>query len=82
VASLVFDAEAVTHADSTGLAALDQLTRDLERDEITLLVARLRTRMLEQFASAGLTDTIGRARFFPTVEAAVAASSDAPAGVR
>jgi SulP family sulfate permease len=79
VASLVFDAEAVTQADSTGLAALDQLTRDLERDEITLLVARLRTRMLEQFETAGLTDTIGRAHFYPTVDSAVAACKEAAA---
>jgi hypothetical protein len=55
-------ADAVTHADSTGLAALDQLTRDLERDKVTLLVARLRTLMQKQFDSAGLTDTIGRAQ--------------------
>jgi high affinity sulfate transporter 1 len=73
---LVFDAEAVTHADSTGLAALDQLTRDLRRDEVTLVVARLKTRMHEQFDSAGVTDTIGRTHFYPTVQAAVAACTD------
>lgn len=74
---LVFDAEAVTHADSTGLAALEQLTDDLRRSEITLLVARLRTRMQEQFELAGVTETIGRERFYPTVEAAVRACSAA-----
>ena len=36
VAWLVFDAEAVTHVDSTGLDALDQLVRELRAQEITL----------------------------------------------
>jgi SulP family sulfate permease len=70
---LVFDAEAVTHVDSTGLEALDQLTRDLRREGITLVVARLKTRLDAQLESAGVTETIGRDRFYPTVQAAVAA---------
>jgi len=69
----VFDAEAVTHADSTGLEALQKLTKDLRRADITLVVARLRTRMQEQFEQAGVTETIGRESFHPTVRAAVAA---------
>ena len=79
---LVFDAEAITHVDSTGLEALEELTKDLRRDEITLVVARLRTRMQEQFEHAGLTETIGPERFYPTVRAAVQAidrSQTAPA---
>jgi SulP family sulfate permease len=75
VSWLVFDAEAVTHADSTGLEALEELTKDLRRDEITLAVARLRTRMQEQFELSGLTETIGPQRFYPTVHAAVQASA-------
>lgn len=71
VSWLVFDAEAVTHVDTTGLAALERLTTDLRGEEITLVVARLKTRMEEQFGSAGLTETIGRTRFYPTVDAAV-----------
>jgi sulfate permease, SulP family len=73
VSWLVFDAEAVTHADSTGLEALEELTKDLRRDEITLAVARLRTRMQEQFELSGLTETIGSQHFYPTVQAAVQA---------
>ena len=73
VSWLVFDAEAVTHADSTGLEALEELTKDLRRDEITLAVARLRTRMQEQFELSGLTETIGADHFYPTVHAAVQA---------
>ena len=73
VSWLVFDAEAVTYADSTGLEALQQLTNDLRRDQITLVVARLRTRMEEQFEFSGLTETIGPEHFYPTVHAAVEA---------
>jgi high affinity sulfate transporter 1 len=73
VSWLVFDAEAVTYADSTGLEALEQLTNDLRRDQITLVVARLRTRMEEQFELSSLTETIGPEHFYPTVHAAVEA---------
>jgi sulfate permease, SulP family len=82
VSWLVFDAEAVTHADSTGLEALEEITRGLRDDGITLAVARLRTRMEESFELAGLTETIGREHFYPTVRAAVEAfvrSQKAPA---
>jgi sulfate permease, SulP family len=73
VSWLVLDAEAVTHADSTGLEALEQLTESLREDGITLVVARLRTRMQEQFELSGLTEAIGRQHFYPTVRAAVEA---------
>ncbi|HEX5800822.1 MAG TPA: SulP family inorganic anion transporter [Gaiellaceae bacterium] len=76
VSWLVFDAEAVTHADSTGLDALKQLTKDLRDDGITLVVARLRARMEESFELAGVTDAIGREHFYPSVRAAVEACID------
>jgi MFS superfamily sulfate permease-like transporter len=78
---LVFDAEAVTHADSTGLDALEQLAQELRADGITLVVAQLRTDMQGQFAASGLTAAIGAERFYPTVPAAVDActrSREAP----
>ena len=71
VSWLVFDAEAVTHADVTGLEALADLTRDLRRDGIGLVVARLRTRMQDQLQVAGVLDVIGRDRLYPSVRAAV-----------
>jgi high affinity sulfate transporter 1 len=73
VSWLVVDAEAITHADSTGLEALEELAEDLRRDEITLAVARLRTRMQDDFELAGLTEAIGSQHFYPTVRAAVEA---------
>lgn len=68
---LVLDADAITHADATGLDALLDLTNDLRRDEITLVLARLRTRMEEPLADAGVLDVIGREHLYPTVRAAV-----------
>lgn len=82
VSWLVFDAEAVTHTDSTGLNALDQLVKELRAQEITLVVARLRTRMEDQFAAAGITETIGRERFYPSVRAAVEACVPAQKAAR
>ncbi len=79
VSWLVFDAEAMTHADSTGLAALEEVTKELRRAGITLVVARLHTEPYEQLATAGLIETIGSARFHPTVRAAVDACARAGA---
>ena len=74
---LVFDAEAVTYVDSTGLEALAELVDELHRDEITLVVARLRTAMHEQFDLVGLSAKIGPEHFYPTVRAAVERSAQA-----
>ena len=71
----VFDAEAVNHIDSTGIEALLDLTRALQKEQITLVVARLRTRMLPDFETAGLTAAIGPEHFYPSVKLAVAAFS-------
>ena len=74
---LVFDAEAMTHVDTTGLDALDTLTKDLERAGITLVVARMRTWIEEDLDQAGVAETIGREHFYPTVHAAVDAYAGA-----
>jgi len=71
VSRLVLDAEAITHVDATGLAALEDVANDLRRSEITLAMARLRTRMEEQLEAAGVLDAIGRRHLYPTVRAAV-----------
>jgi SulP family sulfate permease len=70
---LVLDADAITHVDSTGLDALVDVAKDLESDEITLVMARLRTRMQEQLEDAGVLDVIGHGHLYPTVRAAVEA---------
>ncbi len=77
---LVVDADAITHTDSTGLDALLDLTKDLRRDRITLVIARLRTRMEEQFDDAGVLDVLGREHLYPTVHAAVDAYTSRDGG--
>ena len=74
----VFDAEAVNHIDSTGMEALLDLTRDLRQEGITLVVARLRSRMRPEFAVAGLTEEIGAEHFYASVRQAVDAFERAP----
>jgi len=68
---LVFDAEAVTHVDSTGTEALAELITGLRRDGVDLVVARLKTAAKARLDSAGTSLLIGEERFFPTVRAAV-----------
>jgi sulfate permease, SulP family len=70
---LVLDAEAITHVDAAGLAAIDSLLDALARDGISIVVARMKSPMRERFDAAGLTARIGARRFYPTVRAAVAA---------
>jgi len=68
---LVLDADAITHVDATGMDALVDVTEGLRRDEITLVMARLRTRMEKQLEDAGALDVIGPDHLYPTVRAAV-----------
>ena len=70
---LVFDAEAVTHLDASGLEALAEIVHELHEAGIVLSVARLKTRPKERLDEVGLTDGIGPDRFYPTVHAAVEA---------
>jgi high affinity sulfate transporter 1 len=75
---LVLDADAITHVDTTGLQALVEVAKDLRREEITLTIARLQTRMANQLEAGGVIDVVGRGHLYPTVRAAVDAfeSSD------
>jgi SulP family sulfate permease len=75
--SLVLDAEAVTHIDATGAAALEELTKSLRRQGVGLAIARLKHWPKRHFDDTGLTDVLGEERFYPTVRAAVAACANA-----
>ena len=72
VSWLVFDAEAVTHADATGLEALDAADQGppAERDHARRRPAQ-DAHARSSSSSAGVTATIGREHFYPTVRAAV-----------
>ena len=79
---LVFDAEALTQIDATGVAALEQVIDGLRAEDITFVVARSKGPMRASFDSSGLTEKVGEANFHSTVRAAVDAfpgASKAPA---
>jgi len=71
---LVFDAEALTHVDATGVDALTSLVRSLREDEITFVFARLKDPMRQTLGEAGVLDLVGEAHDYPTVRAAVQAA--------
>ena len=73
VRRLVLDAEAISYTDATGLDALLDVTNDLRRDGITLVIARLRMRMEAELKDAGVLDAVGGEHLYPTVRAAVEA---------
>ncbi|HEX7310161.1 MAG TPA: SulP family inorganic anion transporter [Gaiellaceae bacterium] len=77
---LVFDAESIAHVDSTGMEMLADLAEELRRAGITLVVARLRYRMRDEFELAGVTAAIGADRFYQSVERAVEAYDPAAVG--
>jgi SulP family sulfate permease len=71
---LVFDAEALTHVDATGVDALKTLVRSLREQEITFVFARLKDPMRQALGGAGMLDLVGERHLYPTVRAAVAAA--------
>jgi sulfate permease, SulP family len=71
VSWLVFDAEAVTHVDATGVEALEDLERLLARDGITLLLARMKGPLEARLEGTSFGATMSQERRFPTVRAAV-----------
>ena len=68
---VVFDAEGFAGIDASGVEALGQIIDALIKDEIALVVARLKSHQRERFDATGLATRIGRDRFFPTVSDAV-----------
>jgi MFS superfamily sulfate permease-like transporter len=70
---VVFDAEAVGHADATGQEALADIARDLQRREVALLVARMHPHVQRHLRDSGVEDVVGADNFYPTVRSAVAA---------
>lgn len=76
---LVFDAEALTHIDASGAEALTELVRSLAAEDVTFVLARLKSAMQQRLRAAGLIALVGENRVYPTVRAAVeAASTNSP----
>jgi sulfate permease, SulP family len=73
----VFDAEALSHVDATGVDALKSLVRSLRAEGITLVFAGLKGPLRQALREAGVLGLVGKRHDDRTVRAAVAA---APAG--
>jgi len=76
---LVLDAQAVTHVDAAGLAALTQLARSLQTEDVGLALARTTHPIEQQLEAGGVGQVIGPDRFYPTVRGAVEALEAAEA---
>jgi SulP family sulfate permease len=74
---VVFDAEAMTHVDTTGLDAFARLVDSLAEEHISIALARVHTHILGELDQAGLVERIGQANVYPTVRAAVSGCIDA-----
>jgi high affinity sulfate transporter 1 len=71
---LVFDADGMAGLDASGVEALEQTIDELARDDIVLVVARLKTPIRVRWDATGLTERVGADHLFPTVQAAVDAA--------
>ncbi len=69
--TILIDAAAVTHIDTTGLDMLTELHDELSSDGITLTFARIKGPVHDTLNRAGLTDQFGPEHFYPTIKAAV-----------
>jgi sulfate permease, SulP family len=76
---LVFDAEALTHVDATGVDALAELIRSLQREGSRSCSPASRARCAKPSATPGSSGAVGD-HLYPTVRSAVqaAASGGAP----
>jgi sulfate permease, SulP family len=74
---VVFDAEAVSQMDATGVAALGETIDALKAEGTGFVVARLKDPMRRLFDDAKLTDRIGKDHFYSTVRDAIGAASAA-----
>ena len=67
--AVVLDAEGLTHVDTTGIHALQEISTSLEADGITFAVARLKAPVQQRLTEADISPQ----HFHPTVRAAVEA---------
>lgn len=71
VSWLVLNVESNVEVDSTAVAALDDLRRQLAERGIVLALARVKTDLAEQLARAGFLQRLGTDRLFPTLPTAL-----------
>ena len=73
VTVLIFDAEALISADTTGAAALAAAIDRTKNEGVVFATARLRQEVSEQLDRRGLADALPESNRYPTVRAAVLA---------
>ena len=70
---VILAAEPITDVDITGRDVLLQLVRDMRDHDLHLVFAELKGPVRDRFARYGITDELGKDRFFPTIGTAVSA---------
>jgi len=71
---LVLEMHRLLSIDSSGIDALQQLHRSLQRQGVTLMLAHVSEQPLDLMRRSGFADEIGSARIVPTLQDAVAAA--------
>ena len=70
---VVVQCEAMTDVDVSAAKMLEQLDRELNAAGVHMAFAEMRTRLQDLVRRYGLYETLDRDRFYPTLEAAIAA---------
>ena len=61
---MLFGAEGVAHVDGGGLDALADLADGLRREEVALVVARMKDSVRRRLENVGVTERIGAEHFY------------------
>jgi high affinity sulfate transporter 1 len=70
---VVVQCEAMTDIDVSGAQMLEQLDRELNASGTHMAFVEMRSRLQDQVLRFGLLETLDRSRFYPTLDAALAA---------
>jgi sulfate permease, SulP family len=71
--TILVDAAAVTHIDTTAIDVLTELHNELSAERIRLAFARIKSPVHDILTRAGLVELLGPESFYPTLESGVAA---------
>ena len=69
--TILVDATAITHVDTTGLDMLTSLDDELSEEGISLMFARVKGPVRDTLTRAGLDERFGPGRLYPTIESGV-----------
>ena len=79
---LVIDASTIAHIDITGAAVLKEVFEDLTRAGVEVALAEVKGPVRAMLERTGLSQQLGSARMFPTVESAVSEIMNQPPAAR